>query len=540
MTMQRRQFLKAVGGTSLLLAAPPLLASCSTATPSRSAGASHTGDTPTTLVGWLAPSEIQSSNGLLEVTQTAQATSWAIDGVSYPARTFSTGVPSVPSETWRVRPGDQIKVELNNRLIDEPTNLHVHGFHVSPEAPSDNVYIDITPGNSYSYRYTLPDNHPPGLYWYHPHRHHYSNEQVFTGMAGAIVIDGLEDEVPWLKDIPQAVVILQSIWVKESEKKIFSDFASGPAPEGFKQTLTVNGLRNPTMGLTQGEPVWLRILNASAMSLARIGMRDHTLNIVAVDGNPLPATKVVNTWDLPPGGRIDAILVAGAPGTYSFGSVEAADLVLPNQKYDVRNNPVLLNENLGFTLNVGPSTRQAKPVPSTLTSKYFVDLSAATPARERVITLAVKFDEAKDEIYHLMDGREYKPDRIDQEPQLDTMEEWRIVNKDPGERRNYLHPMHIHVNPVQVISVNGKSTGEAFYRDTFVVPYLSEVVVRTEFKDFTGEFVSHCHNLSHEDHGMMQNVNVVKKSHDPQVVTADSPDQVRKPPNGVVDSPHGH
>jgi len=66
----------------------------------------------------------------------------------------------------RVRPGDILRIQLVNRL-EEPTNLHMHGLHVSPEDNGDNVFVVVDPGDSFSYEYRLPGDHPPGVYWYH-------------------------------------------------------------------------------------------------------------------------------------------------------------------------------------------------------------------------------------------------------------------------------------------------------------------------------------------------------------------------------------
>jgi Multicopper oxidase len=61
-------------------------------------------------------------------------------------------------------------VKLVNRLA-EPTNLHVHGLHVSPEGHGNNVFVAVQPGESFDYDYRLPDDHPPGVYWDQSHHH---------------------------------------------------------------------------------------------------------------------------------------------------------------------------------------------------------------------------------------------------------------------------------------------------------------------------------------------------------------------------------
>ena len=74
-------------------------------------------------------------------------------------------------------------------------------------------------------------------------------------------------------------------------------------------------------------------------------------------------------------------------------------------------------------------------------------------------------------------------------------------------------PVHIHINPVQVVKINGEPV-EPFWADTVGLPRggspeaPTSITFRTRFTDFTGVFVMHCHILAHEDMGMMQLVEV--------------------------------
>ena len=107
--------------------------------------------------------------------------------------------------TIHTRPGETVRVGLNNELAPEPdckppnintphcfnsTNLHSHGLWVSPSGNSDNVLITIRPGVSFEYEYNIPATHPAGTFWYHPHQHGSTALQVSSGMAGALIIHG--------------------------------------------------------------------------------------------------------------------------------------------------------------------------------------------------------------------------------------------------------------------------------------------------------------------------------------------------------------
>ena len=113
--------------------------------------------------------------------------------------------------TLRVKRGDLLRICIQNRLdraqlpaeIDNPpdnypqefyiTNLHTHGLHVSPKGRADNVYVSIMPGEDHQSEYRIPYNHPPGTFWYHPHRHGSVAFQLASGMAGALIVEGDHD-----------------------------------------------------------------------------------------------------------------------------------------------------------------------------------------------------------------------------------------------------------------------------------------------------------------------------------------------------------
>lgn len=113
--------------------------------------------------------------------------------------------------TLRTRPGETVRVGLNNELAPEPdckpsnintphcfnsTNLHSHGLWVSPSGNSDNVLITILPKVAFEYEYNIPATHPAGTFWYHPHQHGSTALQVSSGMAGALIIHGERAPTP--------------------------------------------------------------------------------------------------------------------------------------------------------------------------------------------------------------------------------------------------------------------------------------------------------------------------------------------------------
>ena len=141
--------------------------------------------------------------------------------------------------TMRVRPGQLLRINLLNSLpSDDPscmsnqsmdiphcfnsTNLHTHGWHVSPTGNSDNVLLDIKPGTQLDYEYYLPKDHPAGTFWYHSHRHGSTALQVSSGMVGTLIVEGFrqlkDKETNGIADID---TILKDMSGKRFEDRIF-------------------------------------------------------------------------------------------------------------------------------------------------------------------------------------------------------------------------------------------------------------------------------------------------------------------------------
>ena len=104
---------------------------------------------------------------MLRVTLTAEEREVTIAGVTVRGRVLNG---SFVAPTLRLQPGDRLEVTLVNKL-PQMTNLHTHGFHVSPQANSDNVFRMVDPGATATYVYELSRDFSPGTYWYHPHMH---------------------------------------------------------------------------------------------------------------------------------------------------------------------------------------------------------------------------------------------------------------------------------------------------------------------------------------------------------------------------------
>ena len=145
------------------------------------------------------PPEVRSAGGVLTLTLTAELQDVEIAGQRVQARVYN-GLYIPP--TLRVHPGDTMHITLIN-AIDQPTNLHHHGSNVSPLNNGDNVFVDLLPGQIFNQRIVFPPDHPPGFLWYHPHRHMFVEAQIFGGMSGGLIVEGLLEPFPQLQGVKE-------------------------------------------------------------------------------------------------------------------------------------------------------------------------------------------------------------------------------------------------------------------------------------------------------------------------------------------------
>jgi FtsP/CotA-like multicopper oxidase with cupredoxin domain len=410
------------------------------------------------------PMQYASEDGQLAVTLQAMS-----DETSTIARLGYNG--TTPGPTLRVQPGDTLRVSLVNAL-PEMTNIHVHGLHVSPSGNSDNIFLHIDRGQTFNYEYAIPADHPPGIYWYHPHPHGHTAMQVANGLAGAIIVEGGLDDLPELAGLPERMMLIQGPLQGEARKALH----------------LVNGQERPTVSIRPGETQRWRIANISANQFYQLQLVGHQLHQIATDGNPLPKVETMDVMLLGPGERAEVLVQGGAAGIYDLRSL-AWSPDIPSQSQEQISLVTLIS---------GGDPVEPMPLPTTLLP--IRDLSDAEIDEYREIT----FKESSTGPAFNIDGKAFVMDRVDQVVKLDTVEEWTIRNESPE-----WHPFHIHVNDYQVMSVNGNAVPPR-WEDTTLIPPHGEFVMRTHFKDFTGRFVYHCHILSHEDAGMMATIEVIE------------------------------
>jgi FtsP/CotA-like multicopper oxidase with cupredoxin domain len=401
---------------------------------------------------------------------------------------------TTPGPTLRVRPGDLLRVSLVNRL-DAPTNLHVHGLHVSPEGAGDNAFVHVESGGRHDYEYRIPDDHPTGTFWYHPHLHGHVAEQVFGGLVGAIVVE----ERPLGVDAERIMLVTDTTVGADGRLTRPSTPELMMGREG--QTVRVNGQLRPQLTARPGALERWRVVNACPSRFLRLRLDGHVLGLLGYDGQALHAPHERDEVLLAPGNRADLLVRAGRPGGYPMRTLpydRGRMGPMARGRGARRSGEVVLAD-----LLVGGEAQRRRSVPTLLPARD--DLRDRPVDRRRTVTfdmgmgMGMGMRMGMGGMSFTIDGREFDADRVDQSVVPGALEEWTLRNASPMD-----HPLHLHVWPFQVVSQHGAPIdGPPDWRDTVNIPAHGEVVVRIPFTGVSGRTVYHCHVLDHEDNGMM-------------------------------------
>jgi FtsP/CotA-like multicopper oxidase with cupredoxin domain len=519
------------------------------------------------------PFDLSSHNGVLEVDLTIHGDTEA-DGST---RSCYVDGHGHQSPTLRVKPGDLLILHLKNDLKKDvlqwcrrslnayihgamnldpctsgfmtstSTNLHFHGLTVPPVCHQDDVLkTSISPGDPpFEYRFRIPANEPPGLYWYHPHIHGFTKAQVLGGASGAIIVEGIERANKAVAGLPERVLIIRdqdlvnpnappSRWEPVVPKMLIDrDGDAANNGTGFgkpAKDLSVNFVPVPypdyppaVIKMKPEEPQLWRVLNASAITYLNLEVLfnrvPQPLGLVALDGVPLNENETLGDfvdWQahlgVPPGARVEFIVKgppAGVPGLLVTRSVDTG----PGGENDPNRAIAIIraSENAPEPRSTLAASPERLPRPS------LPWLGNVTPVRTRRLYFSEKLIDPKKptsatEFYLTVDGQTPAPfDPQSSVPNIiakqGTVEDWIIEN-----RSSELHAFHIHQLHFILLDYLGRPVNEPFLRDTVNVPYYNgrtltypSVRLRMDFRDpnTVGIFVYHCHLLEHEDGGMM-------------------------------------
>lgn len=397
-----------------------------------------------------------------------------------------------PSPTLTITQGQDLDLTLFNEL-DEPTIIHWHGL--TPPADMDGHPTQaIDPGTSRPYQFTVENRR--ATYWYHPHPHHGTGPQVYYGMAGFLLVDDGQDAIRGLPTGARDLALLLGDRRVSSGGEM-ETYAPNPEEQmvGFLgDSVLVNGQVAPSASV---EPavLKLRLLNGSSARILNPALSDgRDFWLVGTDAGLLEAPVQVSSVLLSPGERVEILIDLREDSGSTLDLVSSAFTMLGSHPPEVDGPPQGTAFDL-MTFNVDlPLDGSAGSIPASFEPMPVID-STDAPVRT--------FELTQDSMHHYINGLQYDIDRTDFVVPVDTVEIWRFTNTSAQP-----HPMHMHGAQFRVLSRTGDSIpSDQGWKDTVLVRIGETVDIALRF-DKLGLFLLHCHNLEHEDHGMMLNFEV--------------------------------
>lgn len=404
------------------------------------------------------------------------------------------------------------------------TNLHTHGFHVSPY--QDDIFRQVPPTFGSYYTYDL-NNHTAGTMWYHPHIHGSTSVQVASGMSSALVIEddfSPSDRVKY-KDLvaanehEQIFMFDQVRWhPKTGELHDFNVLAwlrNDPAMDA-QQGTTVNGRIRPNASIAPGEVQRWRLLHKGFSSAIAVALPDGLEAWqIAVDGIMFDEPRRIYSIHMAPGNRMD-LLVQVSDSLLGDTLHLASTNYIYNCEYFPEDAECKAAVEVKHTLLdlVVEGAPQAMTMPTILpgpTMPMHADVTFNNPDYPRGKDRKTKFsiDIVGGRTQFRINGAEFEGDIVNETLVLNTEEQWKLT-AEAGP-----HPYHIHINPFQVWTIADRDLEKPIWKDVVLVPpgpngdTLPVTYIRSRYTEYTGDFVMHCHILPHEDQGMMQRISIV-------------------------------
>lgn len=437
----------------------------------------------------------------------------------------------------RIESGTRFSASLDNGL-GEPTIIHWHGLHTAA-AMDGHPSSTIGPGGRYDYDFHVRNR--GGTYWYHTHAHELTAEQAYHGLASFFLVDdddqrALARALDLQLGVTDLPLVIQDKQFDAQGRLLYRPDAHEAMMGWLGDIVLANLTPNAVQAVTR-RTYRLRLLNGSNARIYRLAfVKDRTaldFTVIGTDGGLIERPETVTEAFLAPGERLDVLFDAGQVPAGS-------DVFLRSLAFDPMENEgpggglggmagmgagmgrmmAAMSSSrlpLGHEFNVLKLTVGAgERVPATIPQR----LSRISPPRiegaaERRIELSMG------QMRFLINGRSFRMDEVAFDVKRNAVEVWRISNPAMG----MPHPMHLHGFSFQVVERidsppalrpqarfgQGRTVSDLGWKDTVLVWPGETVRVAIDFShDFGGDqvYVFHCHNLEHEDAGMMINFRV--------------------------------
>ncbi len=417
--------------------------------------------------------------------------------------------------TLVMKKGDFVDIKVKNQLGDT-TTIHWHGMHVSA-ANDGGPHTTIAPGAVWNPKFTVMDK--AATYWYHPHLHTHTNEQVSKGIAGIIIVRDREEaalDLPRTYGVDDFPLVIQT--------KDFDNNKQIVVPSNSDDVAMVNATIDAYLDVPQ-QVVRFRLLNGSSQRVFNVGLSgNRTFYQIASDGGLLSEPLSLTRLQLAPGERAEILIdFSGLQGQAIQLKSYASEF--PNGIYGATNpgmnssmvlngykpNPLngtdfdLMSFRVGAT-GIHPVTT----IPATLVKVSPIPESDATVTRDLTFSPQTRGMNQLNGKF-LINDVSFDMNVINYTIKLNNVEIWTLQNNSA-----IAHPFHIHDVQFYILDRDGNPppASEQGRKDVVLVKPQETVRFITVFDDFADDtvpYMYHCHMLTHEDQGMMGQFKVVSQ-----------------------------
>ncbi len=442
-----------------------------------------------------------------------------------PANTVQTLENNYLGPIFRLKSGQKVRVRFTNQ-IDQETIVHWHGLHVPEVADGHPRYV-IDKGETYVYEFVVANR--AGTYWFHPHPHGKTGPQVYSGLAGLFIVSDDEEQALNLPsgayDLP---LIIQDRTFDRNNQLVYLTGGMMQRMSGFLgERVLING--KPDAVFDVASNVYrLRLLNGSNSRIYKVAWSDGSpLTVIGTDGGLLQKPVIRPYVMLGPAERIE--LWADFSGRKKGGERRLVSLpfdgaggmgMMGGGMMGGRNRGNALPNGSGFelaTFKIVKEENATSQLPSVLSRIPPADSGTAVNANNpRRFVFAMGMGSAT------INGRTFEMTRVadDEIVKLNTTEVWELVNGGSGGggmmgggMMQMPHPVHVHGLQFRIIErtagAGWNSMQDGFvdsgWKDTVLLMPGMRAKILLRFEDFNGLYLYHCHNLEHEDMGMMRN-----------------------------------
>ena len=542
--MRRRDVLRLLGLSALAPAAGRLGSAGSFVPLSARPARGQTADVELVLTA--APDEVSLLPG-------AATRVWRFQGrvVRGPADTLRQVDDSYLGPTIRLTRGQRVRVRFENRL-GEPSIVHWHGLNV-PQDADGHPRLVVGAGRDYEYDFIVANR--AGTYWYHPHPHMRTGPQVHMGLAGLLIVEDEEEAALGLPRAPSELTcVIQDREFDDGNQFVYPLMDPAPMGGGMGRGMGAGRGRGMAMArggqgrgmaammamelgvtgdrvLVNGRPgyraeveagwVRLRLLNGSNARVYKLAWTDgRPMTVIGTDGGLLERAAERRALALGPAQRVDVLV--------DFSDLQdgaTARLVTLEFPVDDAGHGDMMMGMMGGAAGGAPQGapmdvmtlavrgRNARPV--RLPDRLSVpgDAWAARPdAPVRRVPLSFE------RMQWMLDGRVFDmTDVADSEiVRAGSTHVWEFENTTNPMGMEMAHPIHLHGRQFRVLGRSGGAPGNALreglvdagWTDTVLVLPGETVRAQITFSEHPGLFLYHCHNLEHEDAGMMRNFRI--------------------------------